>query len=225
MALIAGGVMIAVGLLAWYAGRAELSRIRALRHVRCGDARAGGHMVRVVGRAHSNRPLVAPFSGKECVLYRVVVEYMEDTRTRNDSDVRRQTTTLRYADDAAIEDETGELQLALDGARLSLSTIAYGKDDAARKMADELLPSVRNCYVTSIREERLDMGDPVLAIGIVDRARSGLVLSGDQKLELWGGGENRLKQVNGGADLLSWALVIAGVAVVAAGGFGLFDGP
>lgn len=222
LAIIIGLVLTAAGVLALFGGRAELARIRGTPLIRCGEARGGGHLVRAAGRAHSNAPVEAPFSGKRCVLYRVVVEYAEHNR-RRDNNSFHQATTLRYADDASVADDSGALMLALEGGRLSLSTVAHGKDHVAKKIAEDMLPSRNGYTVRGVWEERLDPGEPVLAVGVVERTRAGLVLGGDQKLEVWGGGEKRLRQVNRGADLVAFGLIVAGALVAAVGAAGYFD--
>lgn len=222
LGIVIGVVMIAFGAIALLGGRAELSRIRSIRRVGCGEAGPSRTVVKLVGRAQATQLVVPPISQKPCVMYRLVIDYNDRVMVGRDRSLHEASTML-YAPDAAIEDGTGQILLDPNGARLSFARVARGGDAAARRMAEDLLPSRSDYALRSFREERLDVGDEVLAVGLVERTPAGTMLTGGHKVEVWGGGEKRLRNVNAGADGLAILLMIGGVAVAAAAGFGLFS--
>lgn len=226
---IVGGGLILFGVLALYAGHAEQLRLKSLPEVRCGDDVGPDQEVKVTGKATASSLVIAPLSEKPCVLYTLTLKYASNVAVTGRNRDLHTLTTLRSADDAALEDPTGKLLLHLQEHRLHLgntTTAAAGAFSSvkAEKLANDLLPS-SHYFPRALYERRLDAGDTALVIGRIQDSAAGRIIGGESRLELFGGGEKGHAQVNRAADLIALGLIAFGLLLGAAGAFGLLDEP
>lgn len=170
--LVAGAWLLRRGLADLRLGRA--SRATPPSRVAEAIATAPGP-VRLEGRAATDRPTIAPISGRSSVWWDVTVslEYREDQ-----TDVWRQVASRHDGtiDIVDVEDPSGRVPVWLPGARLVLAHDSWtsGIDalpPAALAFLDELGFAWDGRQTLRVAEERMEVGAPLTVFGHVDRRR------------------------------------------------------
>ncbi|MFY0527041.1 hypothetical protein ACN28I_29170 [Archangium gephyra] len=218
--LLGGG-----GLLLW--SKARRARWRALPRSRAKQARPGTS-VKVVGRLRAREPVRTPLTGVDCVYYRLRV-WEEDG-----DNVRQLFTETEYAEGWELEDESG--RIGLEGAEASFSFLDEheyspgGLLDTSGLEREELLRYVQDKTgrvpekSLRLKEERLELGDSVVAVGQVALGKRGPVLVAGPKLEVMRGTEQEVQGYRD-PDLISWVMLAAGVLLCVAAGAWMWEEP
>ncbi len=197
-----GLLLFVIGLVPFWTRRARGRRLRHTPRTLAADARPGTR-VKVTGVLHVEVPVQAPLSGKACAFYRVSSSRREWEEVSG-REVQVLHDEMDYAQGWFIQDESGRLAVDPTGATLVGTRVRDGEERVAGESQ-------------ALREERFDLGGPVVALGRVAAGPRGPVLVGGLDLELFEG----LAHENTGftpvdlffAMLMAVGLVLGGAAV------------
>jgi len=219
--LLGGG-----GLLLWSKARRE--RWRSMPRSRATQARPGTS-VKVVGRLRAREPVRTPLTGVDCVYYRLHVWEGEG------DDVRQLFTETEYAEDWQLEDESG--RIGLEGAEASFSFLEEhqyspgGLLDTSGLDREELLRYVQDKTgrvpekSVGLSEQRLELGEGVVAVGQVALGPGGPVLVAGPRLEVFRGTEQEVQGYYKELHFLFWVMLAAGVLMCVAAGAWMLEEP
>ncbi|OJH36460.1 hypothetical protein BON30_32360 [Cystobacter ferrugineus] len=211
---LAGVVFLAVG-------RRLRARLRRLPRTPVREARAGS-FVKLVGQVVAREPVRAPLADVDCAYFQMSVREVQEEMKKIVETVYSE---KEYATGWGLDDESGRIEVEPEGAALHcLRAREFSPGLAAwvPEIRQDLLAryiSARNGRTdlrTHLREERLELGTPVVALGWVREGPRGLVLTGGSELEVFGGTEKELTSLRG-SDVLGGVLVAAGLLLCAAG--------
>ena len=130
-----------------------------------------------------------------------------------------------YATGWVLEDESGRIEVEPQGAEIKgLRARTFSPGGAARvpESRPELLARYLRAHEarmglrTDLREERLELGTTVVAVGWVREGPRGLVLTGGSELQVFGETEKELTSIHG-SDVVGGVLLAAGLLLCAAG--------
>ena len=171
-------VLVAAGLWWW---RMNIGRELALMaatatsSVRDIAGRAAGTLVELKGQLRTAAPIIGEFSGKEAVYVRSLVERDvekigtdSDGKTKRDRSYETVTNVERHAP-AELEDATGRVAIALDGANVEAVQVhqRYEPDAGVGSLVGALLGSSSNTRGHRYTEWIIEAGVPIYVLGSV----------------------------------------------------------
>lgn len=220
------GLLLGGGGLLWWS-KARRTRLRSMPRSRAAQARPGTS-VKVVGRLRAREPVRTPLTGVDCVYYRLHIWESDG------EDLVKIFTETRYAEGWELEDESG--RIGLEGAEASFAFLEQheyspgGLLDTSGIESEELLRYVQDKTgrvsdrYKRLTEERLELGDSVVAVGQVALGPRGRVLVAGPKLEVFLGAEQEVQGYRD-PDLISWVMLAAGVLMCVAAGAWMLEEP
>ena len=196
------------------------SRLRRTPRTLAREARAGS-VVKMVGKVVVREPVHAPLANVDCAWFQMTVQEVlhEEKETHETLFSEKE-----YANGWELEDESGRIEVQPDGAEfqyIRLREFVPGgaawepgiRQDLLSRYLTSSPGSSDTC--TRLREERLDLGTTVVALGRVDEGPRGPVLTGGAGLLLLGETEKELTAFKA-SDLLAWAMLVTGLLLCAA---------
>jgi hypothetical protein len=191
------------------------SRLRRTPRTLARQAEAGT-TVKMIGRVVAREPVHAPLADMACAYFQVTVQQVSEVDRET---LETQFTDIEYAQGMALEDESG--RIAVDPEEAQFLHIRLREFSPGAAVWD---PNIRrdliSRYITRssdgmrLREERLNLGTTVVALGRVEESPAGLVLTGGPDLELYGEDEEALTAIKL-ADLAGWVLLMTGLLLCA----------
>jgi hypothetical protein len=225
--LLGVGLVLGGGGVLWWT-RARRTRVRSTPRSRAREARPGT-FVKVVGRLGAREPVRAPVGDVDCVYYRLCV--LEPDRDGEGWD--EVFTETQYAEGCVVKDESGGIGFEPAGASFSFVEVHEHGSGGLLDLSPLVPDGVRSRYGhllrdrdsrMLVREERLELGAPVVALGQVALVERGPVLVGGPRLKVYQGTEQEVLGYKD-PDLVSWLMLASGVLMLVAGAAWLLDEP
>ncbi len=207
--LLVGGVLLG-------SRRSLRSQLRRTPRTLARDARVGTR-VKMLGRVVAREPVHAPLANKPCAFFQVTVQQVseEDRET-----MKSHFTDREYAQGWELEDESG--RIAVDPENAHFLYIRMREFSPGVAWEPEIRHDLISRYILTrstdrmlLREERLDLGTPVVVLGRVEEGTRGPVLTGGPDLEVYGEPERKLTALKL-ADLGGGVLLAVGLLLCAA---------
>ncbi|ATB44268.1 hypothetical protein CYFUS_009755 [Cystobacter fuscus] len=218
--LLGLGVSLA-GIALLVVGRTLRARLRRMPRTLVREARAGA-FVKMVGQVVAREPVHAPLADVDCAYFQMTVQEVQEEMKKLVETVYSE---KEYATGCGLDDESGRIELEPEGAvfhYLRAREFAPGLAAWVPEIRQDLLARYisaregRTDLRTRLREERLELGTTVVALGWVREGPRGLVLTGGSELEVFGETEKQLSSLKG-SDVLGGVLLAVGLLLCAAG--------
>jgi hypothetical protein len=192
------------------------SRLRRTPRTLARQAQAGT-TVKMIGKVVAREPVHAPLANVACAYFQMTVQQVSE---QDRETLETQFTERAYAQGWELEDESGRIAVEPEEAQFLHIRLREFSPGAAvwdpniqRDLVSRYILT-RSADGMRLREERLDLGTTVVALGRVEESPAGLVLTGGPELELYGEDEKALTAIKL-ADLGGWVLLMTGLLLCA----------